>query len=171
LEKRRNQRKEYEEQMSQHAESLLPRPRPGISKDTQFFWDGCRAQELRIQECTGCGRLSHPPVVRCPKCGSYELAYKVAAGRGTLYSFAEPVHPPMPFMEYPYAVGLVELEEGTRLLTNIVDIAPEKLEIGMPLELVFRETDPEMILPMFRPVLSAPGEEAACGTIEPPVGG
>jgi len=134
------------------------RPRPGISRDTQFFWDGCKQDELRIQKCAGCGRLSHPPVVRCPKCGSYELGYQVASGKAKLYSFVEPVHPQMPFMTYPYIVGLVELEEGTRLLTNVVDVDPEQVWIGMPLTLVFRETDPDLNLPMFQPAKSPRNE-------------
>jgi uncharacterized OB-fold protein len=127
------------------------RPRPGISRDTQFFWDGLEAGELRIQQCSGCGRLYHPPRVRCAECGSYDLGYAVSSGQGIVYSFVEPCHPKLPSFDYPYVVGLVELEEGTRLLTNIVDIAPEQVEVGMSVELVIRNPDPELTLPMFRP--------------------
>jgi len=140
------------EQLARTPKHLLLRPRPAVMRETAFFWEGCRARELRIQYCGGCSRLAHPPVVRCPACGSYELRYKVASGRATLYSFVEPVYPPMPFMSYPYVVGLVELAEGTRLLTNIVHCPPDLVKIGMELELVFVDTDPEMTLPMFRPV-------------------
>jgi uncharacterized OB-fold protein/acyl dehydratase len=146
-------KKKRKEQMAKIPKYMRVRPRPGIMKETEFFWDGVKAHELRIQHCQGCQRLAHPPVVRCPECGSYELGYQVASGRATLYSFVEPVYPPMPFMRYPYVVGLVELEEGTRLVTNIVNCAPEQVEIGMPLELTFVETDPEMTLPMFRPTI------------------
>ncbi len=127
------------------------RPRPGISRDTQFFWAGVNAEELRIQRCNGCGQLSHPPLVRCAKCGSYDLGYIVSSGRGTIYSFVEPCYPKLASFDYPYIVGLVELEEGTRLLTNIVDVDPEKVVVGMPVEVVFRRPDPELALPMFRP--------------------
>jgi uncharacterized OB-fold protein len=127
------------------------RPRPGMSRDNQFFWDGMELGELRIQQCGGCSRLHHPPVVRCAECGSYELGYKVSGGKGIVYSFVEPCHPPLPSFDYPYVVGLVELEEGTRLITNLVDVDPEHVEIGMPVELVFRKPDPELTLPMFRP--------------------
>ncbi len=127
------------------------RPRPAVIRETAFFWDGAKAGELRIQQCRGCRRLAHPPVVRCPACGSWDLGYRVAGGKATLYSFVEPVHPPMPFMRYPYVVGLIALEEGTRLISNIVHCAPEHVRIGMPLELVFQQTDPELRLPMFRP--------------------
>ena len=139
------------EQLAKIPPHLLVRPRPAVMRETAFFWEGCQARELRIQQCGGCGRLSHPPVVRCPQCGSYDLRYQVASGKAKLYSFVEPVYPPMPFMRYPYIVGLVELAEGTRLLTNIVDCPPELVKIGMDLELVFDDTDPELILPMFRP--------------------
>jgi uncharacterized OB-fold protein/acyl dehydratase len=127
------------------------RPRPGISHDTRFFWEGVERGELRVQRCEGCRTLHHPPVVRCPECGSYAQGFVVASGRGTVYSFVEPCHPKMPAFPAPYVVGLVELEEGTRLLTNIVDVDPELVEIGMPVEIVFRTFDPDLPLPVFRP--------------------
>lgn len=160
--------KQHREQQSRIAQHLLVRPRPAVMKETAFFWEGAKAGELRIQQCRGCQRLAHPPVVRCPACGSYDLGYRVASGKATLYSFVEPVHPPMPFMRYPYVVGLVELEEGTRLLTNIVHCAPEQVRIGMPLELVFQQTDPEMRLPMFRPVTPPPNRRTLpFGEVQP----
>ncbi len=127
------------------------RPRPGISRDTQFVWDGLQAGELRIQQCRGCGRLHHPPMVRCAACGCYDFGYKVSSGKGVVYSFVEPCYPKVAAFDYPYVVGLGELEEGTRLITNIVDLAPDKVPIGMPVELVLRHPDPELVLPMFRP--------------------
>ncbi len=131
------------------------RPRPGISRDTQFFWDGVQAGELRIQQCSACESLYHPPMVRCPKCASYDFGYRTSSGRATVYSFVEPCHPRVPGFEYPYVVGLVELEEGTRLITNLVDIDPDLVEVGMPVQLDIRRTDPELALPMFRPVRPA----------------
>ena len=127
------------------------RPRPGISRDTQFFWDGFKVGELRIQRCNTCRTLHHPPMVRCPACGGYDFGYQVSSGKGTVYSFVEPCHPKVPAFDYPYVVGLVELEEGTRLITNIVDLDPERVAIGMRVEVVFQKPDPDLILPMFRP--------------------
>lgn len=127
------------------------RPRPGVSRDTRFFWDGVEAGELRIQRCSGCGHQAHPPVVRCPACGSYDLGYTAASGRGTIYSFVEPCYPQVPAFDYPYVVGLIELEEGTRILSNVVDIDVNAVHVGMPVELVFRKPDPGLTLPMFRP--------------------
>ena len=131
------------------------RPSPGVSRDTEFFWQGLDAGELRIQQCDGCGALHHPPVVRCPKCGSYDFGYRVSSGRGHLYSHVEPVHPRFPAFDPGYVVGLVELEEGTRLITNVVDVDPEKVAVGMPLELVIRPDNSERPLPLFRPVRPA----------------
>ncbi len=127
----------------------LPRPRPAISRDTKFFWDGVDQGELRIQKCKGCSALHHPPMVRCPKCGGYDLGYVVASGRGTVYSHAEAHHPQFPMFDYPLVAVLVELEEGTRLLTHMVGVAEDEVEIGMPVELAIRATDPELNLPLF----------------------
>ncbi len=138
------------------------RPRPGISRDTEFFWSGLEAGELRIQQCTGCGRLYHPPMVRCTDCGGYEMGYQVASGKGTIYSFVEPCYPKLRSFDYPYVVGLVELEEGTRLVTNIVDIDPDKVAVGMPVELVMRKPDPDLTLPVFRPQRPQRRETTLC---------
>jgi len=147
------------EQLAKIPKHMLVRPRPAVMKETAFFWEGCKAGELRIQQCAACAHLAHPPVVRCPACGGYDLRYTVASGKATLHSYVEPVYPPMPFMTYPYVVGLVDLEEGTRLLTNIVHCPPDLVKVGMALELVFQETDPDMRLPMFRP--APPPQNAA----------
>ncbi len=129
------------------------RPKPGISRDTKFFWDGIAQGELRIQSCE-CGALHHPPMVRCPKCGAYDLGWMVASGRGKVYSHVEPVHPKIPSFDYPLIVGLIELEEGTRLLSNVVDVEEEFVEIGMDVELSIQECN-GVELPVFRPVRPA----------------
>jgi uncharacterized OB-fold protein len=110
------------------------RPRPGINRDNQFFWDGCRRHELRIQQCQGCQRLIAPPTPRCGSCGSFDQGYIVASGRGKLYSWAAPHYPQAQGFSYPVLVGLVELEEGTRLISNVVGVERDELRIGMPLE-------------------------------------
>ncbi len=143
-----------------HAVAERPkRPLPGVSRDTRFFWDGLAEGELRIQRCEGCEGLHHPPLVRCPGCGSYEFGWRAASGRGRLYSHVEPVRPRFPAFDEGYVVGLVELEEGTRLITNVVDVDPETVEIGMPLELVVRRDNSDRALPLFRPARPARREE------------
>jgi len=138
------------------------RPRPAINRDNQFFWDGARAHELRIQTCRVCGEKYFPPTPRCWKCGSLDMGWTVASDRGSLYSWAVPHHPQANGFRYPVLVGLVELAEGTRLVSNIVDCAREDLRIGMPLELCWLDSHPALVegaedsrgpvsLPQFRP--------------------
>jgi hypothetical protein len=125
------------------------RPSPAINADNAFFWEGTRRHELRIQRCEGCGRLSMPPGPRCSSCGSFEMGWIVASGRGRLYSFAVPQHPRVAGFSYPLCVALVELEEGTRLVANLVGIARDDVAIGMPLELCWLEGS-GLPLPQFR---------------------
>jgi uncharacterized OB-fold protein/acyl dehydratase len=138
------------------------RPRPAINRDNQYFWDGARRHELRIQRCERCGHRSFPPSPRCPECGSFAMGFVVASGRGTLYAWAVPHHPQANGFRYPLLVGLVELEEGTRLVSNIVACAREDLRIGMPLEVCWLDSHPALVegatdsrgpitLPQFRP--------------------
>jgi len=127
-----------------------PRPRPAISRDTRFFWDGIDQGELRIQKCDGCDALHHPPMVRCPRCGAYDLAYVVSKGRGTVHSFAEIHHPQSPIFEYPLLAVLVDLEEGTRILSNLVGVSGDEVEVGMSVELAIEAVDGELNLPLFR---------------------
>ena len=128
---------------------------PSTSPDTQFFWDGLRERKLLIQRCSGCGALRHPPRPMCPSCNSLAWDAVEASGRGTVHSFVMPQHPPFPFMEYPYIVALVDLEEGTRLVSNLVDIAPEEASIGMPVEVTFAEFEGDLVLHQFRPAVTS----------------
>jgi uncharacterized OB-fold protein len=127
------------------------RPHPAISADTAFFWDGARRRELLIQRCASCGRLRHPPGPACPKCASLDWDTVRSSGRGTVYSFAIHHYPPVPGFEYPNPIGLIELEEGTRLIANIVGISPDAIEIGMPVQVEFETFDGDLTLPQFRP--------------------
>ena len=124
---------------------------PSTTGDTQFFWDGARAHKLLIQRCTDCGALRHPPRPMCPACNSLLWGTVEASGRGTVFSFVMPQHPRFPFLDYPYIVALVELEEGTRIVTNLVGTTPEEVTIGMPVEVTFEEFDGGLTLPQFTP--------------------
>jgi uncharacterized OB-fold protein len=127
------------------------RPKPALTHDNPFFWEGVAQRELRIQRCEACRRLQHPPGPMCAACGSLELGSVKACGRGTLYSFVVAHHPPVPPFEYPNLIALVELEEGTRLVSNLVGVAREAVRIGMALEVEFAEVEPGRLLPRFRP--------------------
>ncbi len=91
----------------------------------------------------------------CPTCNSLEWDTVESTGRGTVYSYVMPQHPPMPLMEYPYIVALVELEEGVRLVSNLCDIAPADVEVGMPVEVFYQTFDTldgkDLVLHQFRP--------------------
>jgi uncharacterized OB-fold protein len=132
---------------------VIEKPLPAITEDGAPYWEGCRAGELRAQRCAGCGRLRWPPSVVCPHCLGEEAAWVALSGRGTVYSFIvvhRPQHPAF-FADAPYNVAIVELEEGPRLHTNVVECAPEALRVGMPVEVVFERVNDEVTLPKFRP--------------------
>ncbi len=130
---------------------------PSMSPDTQFFWDGLKEHRLLIQRCAACGTLRHPPRPMCPSCNALGWDTVEASGRGTVHSFVMPQHPAFPFMEYPYIVALVDLAEGTRLVSNLVEVTPEQATIGMEVEVVYTEFDGGLVLHQFRPVRSAGG--------------
>jgi uncharacterized OB-fold protein/acyl dehydratase len=127
------------------------RPRPAVTKDLQFWFDGAQQRKLLIQRCT-CGALRHPPRPRCDVCGSYEWDTVEASGRGTVYSYVVNHYPQVPAFDYPLPIGLIELEEGTRLVADIVGCDPSEIEVGMPVAVEWVEHDPELTLPAFHPV-------------------
>ena len=122
---------------------------PSMTADTQFFWDGVKEHRLLIQRCAACGALRHPPRPMCPTCSSFEWDTLEASGRGSVYSFVMPRHPQLPWFDDGYIVALVELEEGTRLVTNLVGVDPEAVSIGMPVVVRFDEFDGGLVLPLF----------------------
>ena len=130
---------------------MATRLAPSTSPDTEFFWTGLRDHELLIQRCGACGTLRNPPRPMCPHCQSLDWDTLKSSGRGTVYSYVMPQYPPMPFMEYPYIVVLVALEEGIRLVSNLVGIAPDEVEVGMPVEVRFDTFDGDLVLHQFQP--------------------
>ena len=128
-----------------------PRPRPAITQDNAFWFEGARAHKLLIQHCTSCGTLRHPPLPACAVCGSFEWDTVESSGRGTLYSYVVVHYPQVAAFEYPLPIGLVELEEGTRLVANLDGVARNAIAIGMPLQATFVDYDEELSLPVFVP--------------------
>jgi len=125
---------------------------PTTTPDTAFFWDGVRDHKLLIQRCTGCQHLRHPPRPMCPRCNSLDWDTVESSGRGEVYSFVMPRHPPFPWFDSTYIVVLVELAEGIRLISNLCDVAPEDVTIGMPVEAFYEHFDDGLVLPQFRRV-------------------
>jgi uncharacterized protein len=126
----------------------LPQPTP----ETQHFWDGTKAGELRLQRCNECRHTYFPPRPFCPKCASRKINAFAASGRAILDSYVIH-HRKVPGFEPPYAIAVVKLAEGPRMMTNIVECAqtPEALQLDMPLEVVFAKQNDTITLPFFRP--------------------
>jgi uncharacterized protein len=124
--------------------------RPQQNRDTAYFWEGTQAGELRIQTCNACGALRHPPGPACPECGALDRGHVVASGRGSVFSYVVHRHPPVPGRELPILLVLVDLEEGVRMVGELVDTDAEKIEIGMPVVVDFRRIDDDLTLPVWR---------------------
>ena len=129
------------------------RPLPKPTPETQHYWDGAKAGELRLQSCTDCKHTYFPPRPFCPKCASRNVAVQKASGKAKLFSYVIH-HRPAPGFDPPYAIAVVELAEGPRLMTNIVGCpqTPEALKLDMDLEVTFEKQSDTISLPLFKPV-------------------
>jgi uncharacterized OB-fold protein len=134
--------------------------RPMVTRDTEFFWDGAAAGELRIQQCTGCGVLRHPPGPMCPSCGATKPGYVVASGTGTVYSYVTHHHPPVPGKQLPFVVALVELPEGVRVMAELREVDPATVHVGMPVQVGFLPVE-DFVLPVWHPLGYVPPAPAA----------
>lgn len=125
-------------------------PQPTLDELTTPYWEGVAEGELRIQRCRDCGNVWLPPRSECPNCWGDSWEREAASGRGTLISWIVYHRAYHPYFEdrLPYNVAVVELEEGARLISNMVD-DPSELEIDAPVELVF-EDEGGRVLPRFR---------------------
>jgi uncharacterized OB-fold protein len=133
------------------AQPRPKRPRPALTPDNAWWFEGCRHHQLLIQRCSSCGLLRHPPHTMCANCQSLEWDTVEASGRGTVYSFVVNHYPQVPAFDYPLAVGLIELEEGTRLVSDIVGIDPADITVGLPVQVEFVDFDEDLTLPLFTP--------------------
>lgn len=136
-------------------ERRMLRPRPVINRDNAGFWEGIARHKLLIQRCEECGILRFPWLPGCNACGSVRWDTVEARGEGTVYSYVVMHHPPFPAFSRPdepgpYAVGLIELAEGVRIVSNVIGVPCDKVRTGMPVTLEFLRTDPELELPVFR---------------------
>ena len=132
------------------AEGKRPLPKP--TPETQHYWDGTKAGELRLQACSDCKHTYFPPRPFCPKCASRNVTVRQASGKAKLFSYVIH-HRPAPGFDPPYAIAVVELAEGPRLMTNIVGCpqTPEALKLDMDLEVTFEKQSDTISLPFFKP--------------------
>jgi uncharacterized OB-fold protein len=131
---------------------------PGLSivatPESRPFWDAARRHELSLQRCRACGRWVFYPRAVCPHCFAADLEWRRASGRGTLHTFTIVHRGQRGFaLPAPYVLAIVELDEGPRLMTNLVGVEPDpaRIRIGMPVEVVFEDLSADVALPRFRP--------------------
>ncbi len=118
--------------------------------DNAWWWDAIGRGELPIQRCKACGVLRHPPRPMCGACQSVEWDHVAAKGGGTVYSYTVIHHPKFPGYDYPIVCAVIELDEGTRIVSNLVGLDPTDVKIGMRVQLSLEAVDEAMTLPLFR---------------------
>jgi uncharacterized OB-fold protein len=135
------------------AESARRTDLPTIEDDTRPFWDAASEERFLVKRCGTCGAVHHYPRQFCPSCWSDDVAWVDASGRATLYTWSVVYAndlPPFPD-RLPYVAAVVDLEEGPRVMTNIVDCDPAELRIGMDLVVDFRSLTEDITVPVFGP--------------------
>ena len=126
------------------------RPAPILTPDNAFFWEAAARGELVAQRCGDCGDLQHPPRPICPKCHSSKREVARLSGRGEVYSWIVPRHPAaIGFAEAPI-VALIALDEGLRLVSNVVGLAHDQIRNGLRVEVAFEPTAGGHAVPVFR---------------------
>ena len=131
----------------------MPRTLPVPTPETRHFWDGCKAGKLRLQRCRACEKPYFPPRPFCPSCASRDIELFVASGRATLHSYVIN-HRPRPDMgTEPHSIAVVQLDEGPRLMTNVVNCpqTPQALRLDMNLKVLFQKESEDISLPLFEP--------------------
>ncbi len=125
---------------------------PRVTPRTEHFWRGGESGCLQLLRCRACGAFQHPPSPLCGECLGRDLAVEAVSGRATVATFTLNHKEWVPAPDHPYVIAIVELAEDprVRLMTNIVECAPESVHIGMPVEVVFEQHE-DVYLPLFRP--------------------
>ncbi len=139
----------------------MDKPAPVPMPEAQRFWEGCRRHQLWIPYCNRCQDFFFYPRPFCPRCFDWSVDWRQVSGRGQIYAFAVHFRATNPLWadDVPYVTAIVQLEEGVRLFTHLVEVEPDPQQIhsGMPVEVVFEDLSEEVSLPKFRPAASAPG--------------
>jgi uncharacterized OB-fold protein len=131
------------------------KPLPSPSPETQRYWEGCKRHELWIPYCRPCARSYWYPRDFCPRCGSRDVEWRKASGKGKLYTYAihyRAFHPGWND-DVPYVTALIDLEEGVRVFSNLIGVEadPKAIRCEMPVEVVFEDVTPEVTLPKWKP--------------------
>jgi len=125
---------------------------PKLTEANAHFWQGGREGHLQFRRCCTCGTYIHPPSPRCPECLGKDLEVAAVSGRGTVLTYTFNHQPWVPSPDHPYPIAIVEMEEqvGLRLMTNLVNLAPESVAIGLAVQVVF-EPHEDVWVPLFEP--------------------
>lgn len=139
--------------MADQPGMITERPLPAVTALTEPFWSAARSHQLVLQQCQACDAYRFPPEVGCYVCSSTEARWSPASGRAKLYSWTVAYPPVLPYFQerVPWPVAVVELEEGPRMVTNLVDVLVDDYRIGMPLQVAFEDIDDDLSLVVFRP--------------------
>ncbi|MFQ5820843.1 MAG: Zn-ribbon domain-containing OB-fold protein [Candidatus Heimdallarchaeota archaeon] len=132
-----------------HIKEILPKS----TQVTKAFWDAAKRHELLIQQCKKCGIHIFYPRAYCPECLSSDLEWVASSGEGTVYSYSIIYHSPIREFEslVPYILAIIELKEGVRIMSNIVNCEPEDIHVGMAVEVVYEDISKDISLPKFTP--------------------
>lgn len=135
-------------------EKRYAKPLPRIDEESKGFWEACRRHELYVQRCRNCSSFRYYPRALCPRCLSDATEWMLSSGRATVYTYTVThQNQAQGFRDsLPYVLAYVDLEEGVRMLTNIVGCDPADVRIGMPVEVVFDDVTDEVTLPKFKPM-------------------
>jgi len=127
-------------------------PLPLITEVSKVFYDGCKNEKLLYQQCSDCDEVIFFPKILCPECMSRNLAWKQSSGKGKIFSYTVTYGyaPPEFTSETPYVLAIVKMDEGYKLMTNIIESDFDKLSCDLPVEVVFDPVTPEITLPKFR---------------------
>jgi uncharacterized OB-fold protein len=136
------------------SEKKYPKPLPRIDEESKGFWEACQRHELYVQRCGACGALRYYPRALCPTCLSDQVDWVRCSGKGTIYTFtATHQNQAAGFRDnLPYVMAYVELDEGVRMLSNIVGCDADAVRIGMRVEVTFEDATEDVTLPKFKPV-------------------
>ncbi len=131
---------------------MYQRPLPKRRGLAGEFYEHCKRHELRFQRCSECRTWRHIPRDMCARCGSFAWKWAKSSGKGTLFSWTTAMQPMLPqFADLvPYSPAIVELEEGVRMVSWIVDVEPGELRLGLPVDVVFDDVTPDVTLPKFK---------------------
>lgn len=134
------------------SEAAPAKPLPPMEGLAGQFYEWCRRGELRLQRCSVCKAWRHPPREMCPECGSWDWDWTKSSGQGRVFSWTvatRALHPAFKG-DVPYAAVIIQMEEGVRLISRVMDCLPDELTVDMPVEVSFEQVTDDVVLPYFR---------------------